>query len=445
MRIRTKIAAALSLIVMLSTPAFAQYSSLSYFMGDNYQSSMLNPALSPERGYILLPIIGGTGFNVSSNAITVDDLFYSNPNGGGIVPFYDVDIDKTTLLNSLCENNYINADFSTTIFGMGIHTKSIFWDFGINAKASADISIPKGAFELAALSREDGSYSLENLNVSMTQYIETYLGASFNINEKLSMGIRAKFLMGFYNAQLNYDRFDITLNSSMWEISASGMFNATAMGVSLRGDEFEFDALDIEPTFGIMGYGAAIDLGFNYDILDNLSLSVAVTDLGLISWDGNSTIAAETSSGYSFSGYNESDDSSLSDFDVDELLRFESVNGEGRTTYLNSKISAAAEYRFLDDKMAAGVLYTANLRQNYTKQEVTALLSLRPANFFTANISYSFLANQIGAAVNLHTGWINIFAGMDYIPTRVTPQYVPIKSNNVSLFAGVAIPLLARK
>ncbi|MFI3286567.1 MAG: DUF5723 family protein [Rikenellaceae bacterium] len=447
MRLKIKFITALSSIIMLATPAFSQYSSSSYFMTDNWQSSMLNPAITPEHGYILIPTLGHFGVNIGSSNLTLENLFYPNPNGAGIVPFYDIDIDKSSLINSLDTNNHICGDISMAILGAGFYTNNIFWNIGVNTKATCDSSIPKGAFELAALSREDSSYSLKDLSISSTSYIETYVGASLQINKKLSVGARIKFLMGFYNIDVNYDHFDILLKNSEWKISSSGMFNATAMGLSLKEDidGFDFDGLEFEPKIQVVGYGAGVDFGVNYNLLEELSLSLAVTDLGFISWEGDQTISAEASSNYTFSGYNTSDENSLSDFDIDELLRFKSVEAEDRKTSLNTQINAAVEYRFLDDKMAAGLLYSSIFRCNYTKNEITSLVSFRPLEYLTANVSYAFIGKQIGAALNIHTNWINFFVGADYIPTSLTPQYLPIKAANFSFYSGIGIPLTKRK
>ena len=45
-------------------------------------------------------------------------------------------------------------------------------------------------------------------------------------------------------------------------------------------DDIDFDAGKI----GIAGYGFGIDLGASYKILDNLTVSASILDLGFISW-----------------------------------------------------------------------------------------------------------------------------------------------------------------
>ena len=40
---------------------------------------------------------------------------------------------------------------------------------------------------------------------------------------------------------------------------------------------------------GIAGYGFGIDLGASYKIMDNLTVSASILDLGFISWSKSST------------------------------------------------------------------------------------------------------------------------------------------------------------
>ncbi len=446
MKFLYKFIACCFLAVVVSPTAFAQYTSSSFFMEQSWQSNMLNPASTPNQGYVLIPIIGGTGISLGSNSLTVDKLFYADPNGGdGLVSFLDVDINKSSLLNSISSNNNLQTELSTTIFGVGMYVKNVFWTFGMNLRVSGDVNVPKGLFEIAALSQADGVYNLDNLSLNMQGYVETYVGASFKIGDKLSLGAKAKFLMGVLDMTVCYDNLEVQLNDSQWSVSADGYFNATAAGLSLNADmeEFSLEGIDYNPEFNVSGYGLGFDLGASYDVLDNLTLSLSVLDLGFISWGTSGSVAGVSSSSYSFSGvlFTDDSDSESEELDVDDILNFDETTASTRTTSLRTTIHAGVEYRFLKDKMAAGLLYSARFRYGYTQHEVTAVVSGRPCNWFTANVSYNFIAGQMGAAVNFHPKWINFFLGADYIPFSVTPQYIPTSSSYLNLYAGIGIPL----
>ena len=56
--------------------------------------------------------------------------------------------------------------------------------------------------------------------------------------------------------------------------------------------DFEFESKDM----GIAGYGFGIDLGASYKIMDNLTVSASILDLGFISWSKSSTQIANANS-----------------------------------------------------------------------------------------------------------------------------------------------------
>lgn len=416
-------------------------------MENSWQSNMLNPAFTPEQGYVLIPVLGGTGVNVGSNSLSVDKLFYSNPNGSGLVSFLDVDIDKSILLNSISDNNNVYADFSTTIFGVGFYSDSnIFWTFGSNLKAGSSVSLPRGIFEFAKLSRSDNTYDLQGLNASLNCYLENYVGASMKIGD-FNVGAKVKVLLGILDASVQFDDMTVVLDGSEWSITSNGQFAATAAGLYLSDElsDFSFDNIEYSPEFKTSGFGLGVDLGGSYDVLDDLTVSMSVTDFGFIRWSGESTVAAQSSGSYIYKGVNFSDsDADVDAFDVDDILQFENANSDNRTKSLSTTFNAAGEYRLADDKVAAGLLYSARLRSGYTQHEVTAVASLRPANWVTANVSYSAISSTVGAALNLHPSWINLFLGMDYVTSvlSVTPQYIPMSAKNINFYFGVGIPIL---
>ena len=70
-------------------------------------------------------------------------------------------------------------------------------------------------------------------------------------------------------------------------------------------DLLDFDSIEAtEDGSLISGFGAAIDLGAEMEVIDGLKISFAVNDLGYMSW--KNTISAQTSGkGWSFEGFDE--------------------------------------------------------------------------------------------------------------------------------------------
>lgn len=448
-----KIFSRLSLVVvgilLLTGSAFGQYTTTSYFMNGSTQSNMLNPSFAPERGYVQLPVIGGTSVSFGSNSLSMERLFYANPNGEGLVSFLDVDIDKSFLLSAVNNNNNINTDVVTTLLGFGFYSGDVFWTFGSNLRVSSDMNIPSGAFDLVALNQDSGVYTLDHFGINATAYIENYVGATFKIGSKVTVGAKVKLLLGLADMTAYYDDAEVVINGSEWRVTTDGYVNATAAGIAIKDNSLglSFDNLTYDPEFQISGFGLGVDLGASYDPIDDLTISLSLLDLGFINWSAAHTLSGVSSGSYSYTGAIFSDEGNYTGdvSDIDDILSIDQVEAESRTASLRSTLNVGAEYRFAEDRMAAALLYTVKSRYGFTKHETTAAISIRPTSWFTANASYAFVAGQMGAAINLHPSWINLFVGADYIPFTVTPQYLPLESSNINFYAGIAIPLSKRK
>ena len=76
--------------------------------------------------------------------------------------------------------------------------------------------------------------------------------------------------------------------------SADAQVSTTVKGGGLKYNQdgtisgFDFKAEDA----GVAGLGFGIDLGASYKVLDNLTVSAAVLDLGYINWKGSETTMA---------------------------------------------------------------------------------------------------------------------------------------------------------
>lgn len=128
------------------------------------------------------------------------------------------------------------------------------------------------------------------------------------MNDRLYVGVRAKFLMGIARAKLNYDHFRVSLADDAWKIDAIGQLDVTGAGAAPEDINYAEDGTyklgdfdNFKPTKPA-GYGFAVDLGATYDILDNLQASLAVTDLGFISWSKKYNSIGLSSKSMEFSG-----------------------------------------------------------------------------------------------------------------------------------------------
>ena len=438
-KIYTLIAAAL-----LATGAAAQ-NPTAYFMEGSTFRSQFNPAFAPLRGYVNIPAIGGVNINVGGN-IAVDNILFSRD--GKLVTLLDSSVSAADALSGLKQNNLLGMDFRMNVIGFGAFTKNHknFWSFDLNVRVNEDANLPYSLFEFIKLGKEG---QIRNFGTSTDSYLEAAFSYSFPLmDDRLYIGIRGKFLAGLARALVTYDRFDISLREDRWAVLTQGTLDLTAAGAKVETDPdsetFEIGDLDFKPTKPA-GYGFALDLGATYDILPNLQASLAVTDLGFISWSKKNSVMGVSTQETEFTGATVPENASepVPDFDL-EMLKFNQVDGRSTTKMLRASVNAGLEYEVWRHKIGIGLLYTARVWKYKTMHNITGSVNFHPVRWFTVSGSYSVIDNRggaVGLGLNLCPNWINFFIGTDVLITKHTPQFVPVRQSIMNVTLGIGVPI----
>lgn len=178
---------------------------------------------------------------------------------------------------------------------------------------------------------------------------------------------------------------------------------------------------------------------------NNLLASVAVNDLGFISWDKKSTVTGISTQQTEFTGVTVPDDGTepAPDFDL-EMLKFTQTESSSRSDMLRATVNAGLEYEIWRHKIGIGLLYSARFREYKTMHDITGPVNFHPVRWFTLTGSYSVLNNRgsaVGLGLNLCPGWTNFFLASDMLLTRHNPQGVPVMQSSMNLTLGIGIPL----
>ena len=438
-KLYTLIAAAL-----LATGAAAQNPS-AYFMEGSTLRSQFNPAFAPLRGYVNIPVVGGLQVNMAGN-IALDNVLY--PRNGKLVTLLDSSVSADQALENLKTNNLLGLDFRMNVIGFGAFTKNHknFWSFDLNVRVNEDANLPYSLFEFIKLGKEG---QIRNFGTSMDSYLEAAFSYSFPLmNDRLYVGVRGKFLAGLARAKMTYDRFDVSLQHDRWAVTTQGTIDVTAAGAEIDmpagSDIFEIGDIDFKPTKPA-GYGFAVDLGATYDILPNLQASLAVNDLGFISWSKKNSISGTSTQETEFTGVTVPDDGSdpAPDFDF-EMLKFNPADGKSAAKMLRASINAGLEYEVWRHKVGIGLLYTARFWEYKTLHNITGSVNFHPVRWFTLTGSYSVIDNRggaVGLALNLCPSWINFFIATDMLVSKHTPQWIPIKQSTMNVTLGLGVPI----
>ena len=333
----SKIIGVFFMMLVCTLSANAQFLRTSYFMEGTHYRQQLNPALTPTKGYFNLPVIGAVNATVGSTSLGYQDIIDIIDDGDD---FYT----KPDFMNRLKDNNKLNVNFSTEILSAGWYKGKNFWSFNIGLRTDIGANLTKSMFTF--LNEMDGiednwrnsNYDISNQQLNINAYAEVGLGLSRQINSRLTVGARVKALLGIGNMDLKLN--NVAMNASLPSdarisqlqdpayLSGLGVDDITKLrseiesyhanlavdahlessfkGLNLKKEDgqdyisdFEFESKDM----GIAGYGFGIDLGASYKIMDNLTVSASILDLGFISWSKSSTqIANAKASGIDMKG-----------------------------------------------------------------------------------------------------------------------------------------------
>lgn len=419
-----------------------------YFMDNVPVRNYLNPAFQPYSNFYLgFPILGFTRFGVGNNSLTLKDLIYKD-NSGKPVLFLNPSGNVDNFYNALRLTTAFQADIQLNLLNFGFRTEKAYWNFSLTERVDGQIGIPKDFMKLALYGMTDinnNIFNFKTLGADITMYTEAGLGYSRIINDKWSVGAKLKLLIGSANISTSVDYLDLKADINQWVIKGKGLVNVSAPGTIAIGSDLEsFSYTKPAAATDFMkpnGFGGGIDLGFTFKPIDNLTLSGAVTDLGLISWTNAKNIKFNTD--YTFTGVGSINgknpdikvltDSILNAFKKSSTT---SVTSKGYLSYTTPKLNVGAEYGFFENKLSLGLLSRTILRNTVLYEELTASVNAKPANWFDLSLSYSVLNGRfsnIGAGLGLRTGFIHWFVSADYIPLSYTTDKLVSVSDKIYL------------
>ena len=491
------------IMLVCTLSANAQFLRTSYFMEGTHYRQQLNPALTPTKGYFNLPVIGAVNATVGSTSLGYQDIIDIIDDGDD---FYT----KPDFMNRLKDNNKLNVNFSTEILSAGWYKGKNFWSFNIGLRTDIGANLTKKMFtflnemETVEENWRNSNYDISGQQLNINAYTEIGLGLSRQINSRLTVGARVKALLGIGNMELKLNRVAMSANlpsdqqinqwssESYWNsmtpsqaaqaaqelkdkfnnyhanLTVGAELKSSFKGLELQEEEgkdyvtdFDFDS----GKLGIAGYGFGIDLGASYKILDNLTVSASVLDLGFISWSKSSTkIASANPDPIDIKGSTyanmvdpnnpntvmnavnqlQNDAQGYMDrvtngdvLDYDMLQLEVSDAKESRKSRLASTLVLGAEYGFFNNKLAVGVLSTTRFVQPDALTELTFSANYRPKSWFNVALSYSAIQSA-GKSFGLGLKLGPLFVGTDYM-------FLGKNSNSVNGFVGVSIPLGGRK
>lgn len=434
-----------------------------YFMNYLPYQSYMNPAIQPAcRVYVELPAISAINFSLGNNSLSMNDFVYMNQ-GQMVTALHPELGDKTSLLNAFSANTKFYQDLSFSLLGFGFKIKENGY-LSINASLRQDMAfyIPKDFVKLALYGTPEenqvNTFNLQSLGFDASAYMDLSAGYSHKINEQFTVGLRAKLLVGLLDANLGFNELELQASQEEWRIigNASARFSAPTVTVLVDNDGMiEEVAIPDDVLNSLTDYrpnlGLGFDLGAVYKPIENLSLSVAIRDLGFISWKNGYQQSASID--FAFEGI-EFDITQMDSDYADSLLTVlqDSYTVEemktGYTSMLKSKIYLGAEYAFLNNKMSVGLLSKTTVENSQAFGELTASLNMRPLSWFGTSFSYSLFNgnfSSMGIGVNLRIPPFSFYIAGDYFPLYFSSEMIPYKMRGMNMQTGMVMTFGCKK
>lgn len=435
-----KLAYIIGAILLVSTTGLlkAQISQTQYFLGIP-QANMANPAFRPSsKVYVGLPALSDNYLSLNNNMFKISEMLQPMPGTDSVMTILHPDYDLDSFLESLGKTGKINMDASVQLLGLGFTVSNDWYvDLSISQKVSTSAYLPVDLFTLAFKGNESfigSSIDLSGLGFEAMQYMETSLGISKNINEKLRVGGRAKILFGGVGASLDNERLEIDVdNDFSHEINSDLTLNVSGpLDFQLDEDGWIDDVQgreDINP-FDILlnsqNSGVAFDFGAEYKLLPNLNLSASIVDLGFIGWKSD-VFNFKATNNFSFDAFDMTEVIS-GDKDIDDMLEeladslahsFKPADGANSFNMgLPTKLFIGAQYRPVKS-LGVGLLSRTTFNKGHISQALSLSGSFYAGDAFSTSLTYTMINRSyanLGFGFAVKAGPVQWYTMVDQLP-----------------------------
>ncbi len=444
-----------------------------YFLEGYNMRHQFNPAFASNTSYFAISGLSALGIETQSN-LGANTFLY--PADGGLTTFMNSAVPADKFLSKLSQENQINVDNNISLLSIGINKSKSFYSFDLNVRTEATFNLPYSLFDFMKNAGKSQRYDISSLSGNCNSRLELAFGYSRSINERLRVGGRLKFLIGLANIDANIDEMKIQMTEDKWTIKSKGVLKSSSplyfktkgeTGAKIKKpsdeDVIDFKNVGIFKEAPINGYGAAIDLGAEMEVLDGLKISLAVNDLGYMCWT-DATVAKTSGEDWSFDGFddislNGGKDNSLSKQfkalrnDIVSMFDFRRTDTDAKNgKMLAATINAGAEYTMpFYQGMSVGLLGTSYINGSYSWTEGRLFLNLKPAKWFSAGVNgaISKFGPTLGAVIGFHTTGFSLFIGTDHLPfdyAKASKNFLyPYGKANTSFNFGLSFNLGKKK
>ncbi|OFY86337.1 MAG: hypothetical protein A3F72_11070 [Bacteroidetes bacterium RIFCSPLOWO2_12_FULL_35_15] len=420
-------------ILLFQNTASAQQSLTLYNMEVVPQRMYANPALKPtySKYNVGLPGISSQYLNLSHSGFKYSDLVKHEADDS-------LHLDFGNMLSKLSKNNYMTVAYHPDLlsFGFIIKEKNYF-SVNITEKIDLRFRYPKKFLEFVWKGNGDPDLLGQDVNfnfgLNFSHYREYGLGYARDLNDKITIGVKVKYLYGMENIWT--EKSDVTLNTdpNYFAITAKSNIIINTSGV----DTNSFDNLSVSKyAFKKKNHGMGIDIGGVYKYNDKFSFSGSMIDLGFIKWKDATTNyqshdadGSFTYQGVDLNQFVNNDSLNLEQaFEImgdslSKIFKIDTVH-ESYTTKLSTQIYLGANY-YINEKSNAGILFYGQVFDKVLHPGVALSFNQRVGRWLNVSASYSIYNrsyNNIGLGLALNAGPVQFYMVSDNVLGAIFPQ-----------------------
>ncbi len=402
------------------------------------QSLHMNPGYDQQaRLWIGLPAISGFYLGYHNSAFTPYDLLQSGT---------DVNENLDNIINNLEDNSQLALRNEIDLLGVGFRTEYGFFTFGVRLTNDYVTEYPKDLMRFARFGNaapDLRSANLSEWDFELVSRYDYYIGWQDKfLEDKLSVGVRAKYMFGMANVYAERTNFSVVTQDDSKLILETDILIKTAGAVNFI-NEGGFKNISLTKTIFPSNQGIAFDLGGTYDLNDQIQVSASIVDLGSLKWGANNYDLVSKGR-FEFSGADAdlSDDEPLSEDFFDNLqdslfkaLEFDTIAGQSYSRSLSPRMFLGGTYSF-NEKHSVGVLlqsrfFDGSMYNNYSVNYVG-----RVSNAFQYTVSYSIINNtfnNVGAGISARLGPVQLYLVSDNVFHMVFPSNLQTTNLRVGL------------
>jgi len=401
------------------------------------QSNQLNPAIQPEcKVFLGFPGLSSIYLNYANNGFTYDDII---KDGTGLQKDSLV-VDINSFHDALQSTNTIVNQLDYTFFSLGIRAKKMFFTLDVSSKIDSRLGFDKGL--VSFLKNGNASYmgrtaDLGAIGLDGTAYHEIALGVSKQVTEKLTVGVKAKMLLGVANMHMDESNLSVYTSESgdLVQLRSKQLMKVSMpLNVTQDRDGYidEIEVLDddLGTTFfsGTNNKGFAFDLGATYQFDDRTTFYASILDIGGIKWNDTYELSQDASFDWQGGDWSQSGNSNDPNYreiedvmedltdSITDAFRFNDKAGS-YSRALPCKVYLGGSYK-LNERVNVGAVSRTEIFDGKLRPSLSLSANTRVIRNFSASVSYSMVNNSynnVGAGIAAKLGPFQIYAVSDNI------------------------------